>query len=317
MKKIFVVFAATFAFAACATPPAPVPSNTSSTKAVTPLTDAEATGKEKAAWEAIQKKDYDAFGVMLASDAVEVTPTDVNDKPATIANVKDFEPTEVFFSDWKVVHLDNDALVVTYSVRVKGKYQGKDFGEQTARASSAWVNRDGKWISVYHQECPIGKPAPPPPPVKAPAASATASPAAAPATTGPDPIANEKIVWDFFRSRNYDGFASILADDFIQVLTTGVDDKAGAVKVDRFDASKSELSDWRTVKIDDDAALVVFVATGPSHGPNGERHATIWTQRDGKWLARFHHGTPIEKAPPQPPAKASPASSPAATVSPK
>ncbi|HSS19814.1 MAG TPA: DUF4440 domain-containing protein [Pyrinomonadaceae bacterium] len=312
MKKFFVFIAAIVALAACSAPaPAPVVSNSNanSAKTVVPLSDADVTAKEKAAWEAIQSKNYDGFAAMLDSDAIEITPTDVNEKAATLAGVKEFEPTDIAFSDWKVVHLDNDAVVVTYTTKVSGKFQGVPFKDQSARASSAWVNRDGKWVSVYHQETPIPAKLPAPPPKASASPSASASPTGAPvATTGPDAIANEKIVWDLFKSKNYDGFASVLADDFIQVLETGVSDKANAVEIDRFDASKSELSEWKTLKIDDDAALVFYLVKAP--GMKDERHTTFWTNRNGKWVARFHQGTALEKAPPA--AKAAPAASPAA-----
>lgn len=300
--------------------------NTNTAKAVEPLTDAEATAKEKGAWEAIQKRDFDAFADMLASDAVEVSPSAVNDKAATIAGIKDFEPTEVDFSDWKVLRLDNDAFVVTYNVKVKAKYQGKESPEESAHATSAWVNRDGKWVSVYHQESPIKPAMAPPPPPKA-GASPTASPAAAPvaATAGPDVIANEKMIWDLFKSKNYDAFASFLAEDFIEVEPEGIFDKAATIKSVQFDASKAELSDWQTVKLDDDASLVVYLMKMPpmkGMSPEGERHATIWTRTNGKWLGRFHQGTPAVKATTPAPAKASPsaptpAASPKATASPK
>ena len=327
MKKILLVFAAIFALAAC-TAPAPMPvnsnSNANAAKPVVMLTEADATAKEKAAWEAIQKKDFNGFADMLASDAVEVSPTAVNDKAATIAGVKDFEPTEVVFSDWKFLPLDNDAFVIAYMVKVKGKYQGKEFPQESARASSAWINRDGKWVSVYHQECPVTTTPPPPMPAVKATPSAGNSPAAPPATptTGPDPEANEKTVWDLFKSKNYDGFASLLADDFIEIESNGVYDKAAAVKSAQFDASKTELSDWKTLRIDADAALVTYLVKIPGlkgMSALGERHTTIWTSRNGKWLARFHHGTPVVPAPPAPSPKPTPATSasPTSSASPK
>lgn len=317
MKKLFALFVALLALAACATPPPPPTANTNAPPAkpvVVALTKEEATAREKGMWEAIQRKDFDAFAISLASDAVEVTPTDINDKAATMAGVKDFEPSEVNFSDWVMVQLDNDAFVVTYSVKVKGKYQGKDFGEQSSRASSAWVNRDGKWLTVYHQECPVKGVPPPPPKAGASPAASPKEPGAPVAATGPDPVVNEKIVWDLFKSRNYDGFASVLGDDFIQVLENGVYDKAAAVAADRFDASKSELSDWKTLKIDDDAALVIYLVKAP--GARDERHATIWSSGPGKWVARFHHGTGVEKAPPRPSPSPSASTSPSTSPSP-
>jgi hypothetical protein len=325
MNKILVILAALIVATACAAPPtsreATPAANTNSAKAsAVPPTEAEATAKEKAAWEAIRNKDYDAFADMLASDALEVSPSYVYDKAGTISTVKDFEPTEVEFSDWKFLLLDKDAFVVTYAVKTKGKYQGKEFAPESARASSAWVNRDGKWVSVYHQECGI-KPAPPPSKAS-PTAKANASPATSPASvsTGPDVVGNENMVWDLFRNKNFEGFAAILADDFIEVEPEGVFDKTSSVKsVAMFDASKAVLSDWKVVKIDDDASLVTYLVKMPGMGPDGQRHSTIWTSRDGKWLARFHHGTPVTKAPattatPAPPAAAA---SPKVSASPK
>ena len=109
--------------------------------------------KEKAAWDAIKNKDFETYGKMLADDSVEILPDAVHDKAATLAGVKDFEPTEVTFSDWKYLPIDKDAVVIVYHVDVKGKYQGKEFPPISARASSAWVNRNGTWLAIYHQEC--------------------------------------------------------------------------------------------------------------------------------------------------------------------
>jgi hypothetical protein len=324
MKKILVIFAALIAAAACAAPPTnrettPTANTNSAKESAVALTEAEAIAKEKAAWDAIKNKDFDAFAGMLASDALEVSPSKVFDKAGTVANVRDFEPTEVVFSDWKFQQLDKDAFVITYSVKSSGKFKGKEFPPESARASSAWVNREGKWVSVYHQECPIK---PPMPPAKAAPAKATASPATSPVIVapGPDAIANEKMVWDLFKSKNYDGFAAVLADDFIEVEPDGVYDKAGSVKsVQGFDTSKAVLSDWKELKIDNDASLVTYLFKMPGMSTEGERHATIWTGRDGKWLARFHHGTPAMKEVAMPAATASPkaAASPRASASPK
>jgi hypothetical protein len=265
--------------------------------------------KEKAAWDAIKNKDYDAFGAFLASDFLEVTPTTVFDKAGSVANVKDFEPSELDFSDWKFLQLDKNAFAITYTAKVKGKYQGKEFPAESVRASSAWVYRDGKWVSIYHQECEVKPATPPSATAKATPASAMASPAASPAMAvpGPDAVANEKMVWDMFKSKKYDAFAAMLAEDFIEVEPDGVYDKAGTVKsVAMFDASKAILSDWKTVTIDDDAKLVTYLFKMEGMTGEGERHSTIWTSRDGKWLGRFHHGTPAVKPVAMPPARTTP-----------
>jgi hypothetical protein len=95
-------------------------------------------------------------------------------------------------------------------------------------------------------------------------------------------------------------------------------DRAGTIEsVKQFNASKAVLSDWKAVTLDDDASVVTYMVKNPGvTPPDGERHATIWVKRGGKWMGLFHHGgTPVVKpsaaaAPkmsPSPAMKASPA----------
>lgn len=313
MKKLLAIVSALIVAAACAAPPAPAPSPTVATAPTpAPMTEADAIAKEKALWDTIKNKDYDGFAAMIAADQLEILPEGVMDKETTIAGVKQFEPSEVNFSDWKYTSIDHDAFLLTYTVAVKGKYQGKEFPPETNRASSAWVNRGGKWLGIFHQEC-AAKPAITPPAPKADTAKASPSPKATPAAppaTGPDPIANEKIVWDLFKAKNYDGFGELLAPNFIHVQPDGFHDRAGTIKgVSMFDASKAILSDLKAVNFDADAALVTYTVknTGPGSTPAGERNSSMWVKREGKWLALFHHGgTPVRTPPPPPKASPSP-----------
>jgi hypothetical protein len=317
MKKTFLLIAVLILTGACATPP---PANREATPpaaaspATVAMTEADAIAKEKAVWDTIKNKNYDAFGNMLADNMMEVTGEGVLEKSGSIAGVKDFEPTEVVFSDWKFLSIDKDAFIVIYTANTKGKNRGKEFAV-TARCSSAWVKQAGKWLAIYHQECEL-KPAMPMPPSKAEKAapSPTSTPAAAPAT-GPDPSANEKIVWDLFKAKNYVAFGELLAPDFIEVEPGGVHDKAGSIKgVSMFDASKAVLSDWKALNLDDDAAFVTYTVKGDGtpDAPLGVRHSTIWVKREGKWLGLFHHGgtvvmKPAPVAAPTPTPKETPA----------
>jgi hypothetical protein len=312
MKKIFLLVSALILTAACSAPSTNEPARPANVnaekKAPAPVTQADAIANEKAVWDALKNKDYAAFSNLLAEDQLEVTGEAVNDKAGSTTMVKDFEPTEVAFSDWKFLSIDKDAYVVTYTVNVKGKYKGKDFPAESGRASSAWANRGGKWLAVYHQQCPVKPPMAPAKTAPKPTTSPAGPPPAIP-TTGPDAIANEKIVWDLFKAKNYDGFATLLDSDFIEVEPDGVNDKAGCVKgVAEFDASKAELSDWKTLKIDDDASLVTYTVKMAGQPGDGERNSSIWAKRDGKWVGVLHHGgTPVMK----PAATAAPKESPA------
>lgn len=304
MKKIlalvsflsFLVFAA-----ACTTEPTTNTTtnsnaNMSMSKTAAP-SEADIIAKEKATWDMLKKKDFDAFGNLLASDYIEVNDNGVFDKAGIIADLKDFNLTEATFSDWKMTPIDNDAVILTYQATVKATEKGADVPPGPYRSAAVWVNRDGKWLAFYYQQTPV-KPMPPAPPKASPSKTekTATSPAATPAQTGPDPIADEKIVWDLFKSKNYDGFAALLDSTFVELESTGAYDKAGAVKgVSEMDASRFELSEWKSAKLDNDAALVTYLVKPKDPKWDTERHTSIWANRSGKWVALLHVGTPIAK----------------------
>jgi hypothetical protein len=123
------------------------------------------------------------------------------------------------------------------------------------------------------------------------------------ATSDDDHIAREKQVWELLKKKDYDSFASMLADDQVEVSAGGVHDKAGSVAgVKQNDFSTATLSDFKVVKIDDDAVVVTYLvkATAPEANPGGYRESTVWSNRGGKWVAVFHQGTPVAAASPQP-----------------
>lgn len=266
--------------------------------------------REKQLWDALKNRDYEAFGKMLSSDNVYISSDVVGGKDETVDGVRNFAPTEVKLSDWKTVVLDADAAVVTYTVDARGTSGGQPLPPGALRASTAWVKRGAEWLAVYHQNCPVEeRPASPPtaetskPAGSAANANTAASPAASPAAGGgaaDDPVAREKQLWDALKRKDWDTFAAGLAEDQIEVEPTGVYDKAGTLAAVRtVDFTNLALSDFKATKFDDDATLVTYTVKGP--GPDGkpleERASSIWVKRGGKWLAIFHHGTPVMKMP--------------------
>ena len=324
MNKILVILSLLIMAAACAAPPTnqPAPSsntNAAETTSTAMMSEADAIAKEKATWATIEKKDYDAFGNMLTSDYIEVGDDGTYDKAGIIAELKDFTIADPSFSDWKLMAIDKDAALLMYNVTFKGTFKGQEVPPGPYRASSVWVNRDGKWLAAYYQQT-LAKTSPMPAmPANTPAAKGSASLAKTPeASTGADLVANEKMVWDALKRKDYDGFAAFLDDAQIEVETDGVYDKAGTLKnVRMFDASKSEQSDFKTVKFDSDASLVTYVVKSADPKVAKSRDSTIWVNRGGKWLALFHQGTPESPASAMPASKMSPSPSPKASPSPR
>src|SRR5882672_1143047 len=126
MKKIsaLVSFLSLLIFAAACTTEPTINTGTNSnanmsmSKMAAP-SEADIIAKEKAAWDTLKTKDYAAFGNMLASDYIEVTDQGVMDEAGIVVDVKDYLPTDVTFADWKMLPIDNDAVILTYNVTAK------------------------------------------------------------------------------------------------------------------------------------------------------------------------------------------------------
>jgi hypothetical protein len=300
MKKSLAFVSLLLFAAACA--PAPPPGNNTTanvnnanrsaeTKSAAAPSEADIRAKETAAWEAVKKKDWDAFAKLMADDYFEVEDDGVHDKATSVAMVKDFDLSDYTLSDWKMTSIDANAVLITYTANVTAKFKGEAFPAGPWREASAYVSRNGEWLAIYYQETLSQPPMPPSSPAKE--SEKSASPAAKAGDTGPDAVANEKLVWDALKSKNYDAFGSYLASDSIEVEPDGVFDRAGSIKgVQMLDFSKAELSDWKTVKLSDNASVITYTVNVPDLKPPKGYHSTIWVNRNGKWQAIFHQGTP-------------------------
>ncbi|HVG35494.1 MAG TPA: nuclear transport factor 2 family protein [Pyrinomonadaceae bacterium] len=111
--------------------------------------------REKEAWEQIKKKNGQGFSGYLAEDQIYVTKDGVHSKAETVKGVVEAGPTEIAFSDWKVVMIDKDAAIVTYTTKV-GAAMACGPEPMTQRESTVWVKRGGKWLAIFHQDTPAG-----------------------------------------------------------------------------------------------------------------------------------------------------------------
>ncbi|HKO97223.1 MAG TPA: nuclear transport factor 2 family protein [Pyrinomonadaceae bacterium] len=303
MKKFLVLVSAIILTVACAAPPtnreaAPTNANRAADTTLAPLTEADAIAKEKAVWDALKAKNWDTFGSMLATDYLEISSDGVFDKPGIIARLKELEFTDATFADWKLLPLGKDEGLLMYNLTLKGKYKGQDFPPGPYRVGSVWANRAGKWQAVFYQET-LGAPAEPHPAGHAPTPAASPS-AASPAKASDipnvaDPIAREKAVYDSLKRKDYDAFAAMLDEAQIEAWPDGFHDKAASLAgVRMFDATKAELSEFKTVKVGPESELVTYLVTMSGEKPEKVRASTIWIKRGEKWLAIYHQGTEVD-----------------------
>ncbi len=138
--------AATSAFAQTAEKKAGSKSTMSKSAMTETLTTAEKTMMDN-----LMKHDAAGFFGAIAPGAWSV---DENGVTAIDQFRKDWAQIKVEsfnLSDMKVVPIDATSGVVTYRLEQKGTYNGQPF-PPTVYATSVWVNRGGKWMTIFHQE---------------------------------------------------------------------------------------------------------------------------------------------------------------------
>ena len=109
--------------------------------------------REKEVWELIKKKNAQGFAAYLAEDMIYVTTDGVHTKAETVKGIAEAGPPEVMLSDWKVMMIDKDAAIVTYTTK-SGPAVACGPEPVTQRESTVWVKRGGKWLAVLHQDTP-------------------------------------------------------------------------------------------------------------------------------------------------------------------
>src|SRR5438105_9674665 len=161
MKRLIALAALLVAASACATTTntnegtnTNANANASPAATATPagVTQADIEAKERQVLDAIKAKNWDAFAGFLADDFTFVTSDGVSDKAKTTDMIKKYDLTEITLSDIKFVKVDDDLAVIAYSSTEKSTYDGKPNDGKPIYNSSAWANRGGKWVVVYHQE---------------------------------------------------------------------------------------------------------------------------------------------------------------------
>jgi uncharacterized protein (TIGR02246 family) len=106
---------------------------------------------ERAINAALQKGDAASFQAMVAADAVSVDPMGVTPVAEFMKMFGSFKLTNVTIDQVRVTFLNDSAAVITYRWQGQGTVMGQPV-PPVATASTAWANRGGKWVAVFHQE---------------------------------------------------------------------------------------------------------------------------------------------------------------------
>jgi uncharacterized protein (TIGR02246 family) len=111
---------------------------------------------ERAILTAIQKQDVKGFISATAQDGVVISPGGVMTIADFVKSISQVKLDSFTLDQVKVTFLTDTSALISYRFTGTGTYMGQALPQEYA--TSAYVNRGGKWISVFHQETVIVPP---------------------------------------------------------------------------------------------------------------------------------------------------------------
>ena len=123
------------------------------TNATTKL-EAEIIALEKSGWEAWKNKNAKWFQDNTTDEAMWITSDGLSEKSQFIKDLTSCEIKSFSLDNFKLMMLDKDALVLTYTAKQDGICGGKQIPSHV-RSASNYVKRGNRWLETLYMETPI------------------------------------------------------------------------------------------------------------------------------------------------------------------
>jgi len=107
--------------------------------------------KEKAVWQTVQDKKFDAFRKYLASDYRAAYAEGIYSLDQEMDSVRKADLKSFSLSDSTVVMPDRETALLTYKSTTQGTQDGKDMAG-TWNCASVWHKSGADWKVVFHTE---------------------------------------------------------------------------------------------------------------------------------------------------------------------
>jgi hypothetical protein len=107
---------------------------------------------ERRAWEAVKARDSKSFSGLFAEDGMMTDNGGIITRATFFQTLPDLVISDYTLTNIKVMMIDKDSALITYTANVKGSYKGQAFPDKPTYTSTVWAKRGGKWMAVYHQE---------------------------------------------------------------------------------------------------------------------------------------------------------------------
>jgi len=110
--------------------------------------------KERAELDALKAGDFNAFGNLIADEAVFVDTFGPASKAEVLKHTEGFKLTDYKIEDEKFLPISADTGLISYYVTEKGSSQGKEFTAHVY-VSALWTKRANGWVCLFSQETPV------------------------------------------------------------------------------------------------------------------------------------------------------------------
>jgi uncharacterized protein DUF4440 len=115
---------------------------------------ANATGAEqfeRLLWQEIKAKNWNAVEPRLASTYVSQTSGALRDRAQTMEHFKALDISDYSLGEVEVNPAGSD-MVVTYTMNLRGSYQGQPLELKDTRMMTVWQQVKGGWVAIAHAD---------------------------------------------------------------------------------------------------------------------------------------------------------------------
>src|SRR5262249_38536441 len=111
---------------------------------------------ETQVWEALRGGNADADWQLLAEDFLGVYPTGFADRSAHVGELRD-GPTVADYElhDARIKVVSQDDVLLAYRADCPALVGGERGERESMYVSSLWSRREGTWVNVFSQDCPV------------------------------------------------------------------------------------------------------------------------------------------------------------------
>src|SRR5262249_37013898 len=103
-------------------------------------------------WDAFKSRDVKTAMEAFAEDAWSVDMNGMASVEQLRQMIQDYTVESLSLQDFKLIRLDKDAVILTYTGTASAAYKGQPIPSGPYYCSSTYVSRGGKWLAVFHQE---------------------------------------------------------------------------------------------------------------------------------------------------------------------